>query len=304
MSAHPDDGLTVPSPSRAEALDAALGEVDWRELPDGAVRDRIDAPSGSLARVTMGPAEGQRVVLVPGVTGSKEDFLLMMPLLAQAGYRVEAYDMAGQYESAAAGPENLEPPEERYTLKLFTDDLVSVLQSGAVPAHVLGYSFAGTVASVVAAEHPELVATLTLLSSPPDVGQSLRSFKVIGPLSRVLPEWTLGPIFTTALRLNLNRNNPHRALFVRARLELTRPSSVTDVLALIKRTPEVASRLRESGIPMMVATGTGDVWPVSAHRAFAQSLGARCLILRTGHSTGERAPHQLVEAMLGLMSHY
>jgi len=70
--------------------------VDWSAHPPGTERDWIAAPSGHLARISLGPSDGERVVLVPGVTGSKEDFILMMPLLAAAGYRVEAFDMAGR----------------------------------------------------------------------------------------------------------------------------------------------------------------------------------------------------------------
>ena len=88
----------------AEQLDAMLPEIDWAVLPVGAVRSRFAAPSGQLAMVSLGDPGNPRVLLVPGVTGSKEDFTLMMPELAAAGYHVQSFDLAGQYESAAAGP--------------------------------------------------------------------------------------------------------------------------------------------------------------------------------------------------------
>lgn len=298
--------LTLPEdaamgPDRAARLDAALGEIDWWTLPAGTERDRVAAPSGKLARISLGPADGERIILVPGLTGSKEDFILMMPLLAAAGYRVESYDMAGQYESAAAGPEHLHPPRNRYTLELFTDDLLAVLASAPGPAHVLGYSFAGTVAAVAAVEHPELFASLTLLSAPPLAGQALRGFKKIGLLSHLIPGRALGTPFVAALRRNVHRAPADRAVFVRARLELTRASSVGDILALMKRTPDCAAALRDTRIPLLVATGTGDVWPVRAHLAFAERLGARSLVLTTGHSPCETTPHQLTEAIVDLI---
>lgn len=285
----------------ADRLDAALGEIDWGALPPKTERDRVEVPSGELARISLGPVDGERVVLVPGVTGSKEDFILMMPLLAAAGYRVEAYDMAGQYESAAAGPENLSPPQRRYTLDLFVEDLDTVLDTGRAPAHVLGYSFAGTVAAVAAITRPEKFTSLTLLSAPPVAGQALRGFKYVGPISHVIPGRSLGPAFVTALRYNVHRAPAHRAVFVRARLELTRASSVGDILALMKRTPDYTTALRETGIPTLVASGTGDVWPAVAHERFADRLGAEAVILPTGHSPCETAPHQLTAAMLRLM---
>lgn len=303
MSALPDDERAPAFVSEAARLDAELPPTDWSVLPDGIDRGAIAAPSGSLACIAMGPADGQRVVLVPGVTGSKEDFILMMPLLAAAGYRAESFDMAGQYESYAAGPENLDPPQHRYTLELFTDDLVAVLRAGSTPAHVLGYSFAGTVASVVAVEHPELVASLTLLSAPPLPGQSLRGFKVLGRFSGPVSGRTAASLMIWGVSNNVHRGPKDRAAFIRARFALTRRSSVGDILGLMKQTPDVADAVRAGGVPTLVATGTGDVWPVSAHREFARRLGATLLVLDTGHSPCETAPHQLTEAMLQLFGH-
>ena len=287
--------------ARAASLDAALAAIDWSVLPDGAERDEVAAPSGPLARVSLGPAEGSRVVLVPGMTGSKEDFTLMLPLLAADGHRVESFDMAGQYESAAAGPERLRPPQENYTLSLFVDDLLAVLGTGETPAHVLGYSFAGTVAATAAVQHPELFASLTLLSAPPLPGRALRGFKKLGPLSRFVPPRVLGPLFISALRHNVHGAPHDRAKFVTARFELTRRSSVADIMSLMQQTPDLAAQLRATGIPVLVATGRGDVFRTADHRAFAERIGASLLVLPTGHSPCETAPHQLTEAMRDLM---
>lgn len=286
---------------RAAARDAAITPIDWSVLPDGARRDLVDVPSGRLARVTLGPPDGRRVVLVPGMTGSKEDFTLMMPLLVASGYRVEAFDLAGQYESAGAGPENLDPPGERYTFELFRDDLRAVLTSGVAPAHVLGYSFAGTVATAVLAERPELFASLTLLSATPVAGQALRAFPVLGPFSSLPSATTLGALFVWALRHNVHRAPRERAVFVTARFDLTRRSSVADVLDLMRHTPDLADAVRATGVPVLVVSGEHDVWPLAAHRAFAARLDARLAVLDAGHSPCETAPHQVVEAMRTVM---
>ncbi|HTN58504.1 MAG TPA: alpha/beta hydrolase, partial [Protaetiibacter sp.] len=111
--------------------DAAIGETDWAAPLPGAVSSVFPAPSGPLALVSLGDPTHPRVVLVPGATGSKEDFVLMLPLLAGAGYFVQTYDLAGNYESAEAGP----PPGGRYDYELFVDDLVAVLAAGT-PAHL------------------------------------------------------------------------------------------------------------------------------------------------------------------------
>ncbi|MDL5351842.1 alpha/beta hydrolase [Microbacterium sp. zg-YB36] len=298
MSVDRADGEAQGIASRAAQFDAALGPIDWSLLPPDVQRDRVTAPSGALARISMGPVDGQRVVLVPGVTGSKEDFIRMMPMLAAAGYRVESFDMAGQYESYTAGPENLVPPQRRYTLELFVDDLLAVLATGATPAHVLGYSFAGTVVAATAVAHPELFSSITLLSAPPIAGQALRAFKILGPVSGPIPARTAARLMMWGVRNNVHRGPQDRAVFVRARFALTRTSSVEDIFWLMKHTPDLADALRALGLPILVVTGTGDVWPVAAHQAYAARLNAVLRVIDTGHSPCESAPHQLTEAML------
>jgi pimeloyl-ACP methyl ester carboxylesterase len=283
-------------------LDARIDEIDWTLLPPGCVRDVVSTPSGALARITAGPEDGRRVVLVPGATGSKEDFLLMLPLLTAAGYRVEAFDLAGQYESAGAGPENLRPPGSRYTLEEFVDDLIVVLESGATPVHLLGYSFAGTVAAACTVGRPDLVATLTLLSAPPMPGRALGGFKRVGRLiGRAGPRLSAA-VMVQGVRWNVTRVGPRRQAFVRDRLRYTRRSSVRDVLGLMASTPDLALAVRGTGVPALVAVGTGDLWPLELHRTFAASMGAEFVAYRTGHSPCETAPHQLVADLLRLFA--
>lgn len=282
------------------SLDKRLPRTDWSTWPTGAVRDRVVVPSGSLARVAMGPHGASRVVLVPGATGSKEDFLRVMPLLAAAGYRVESFDLAGQFESTTAGPENLTPPSTVYELDLFVNDLIAVLKDGDSPAHLLGYSFAGTVAAVTAVRRPDLVATLTLLSTPPTAGRALRGMKWVGWLAGRASGRVAATTLLTGIRWNLEGGSRDRHAFVRTRLRRTRLASVRDIMALMANTPDVAAPLRATGIPVLLAIGTHDLWPLRRHRAFAAAIGASIAIYRAGHAPGETAPHQLAADLLRL----
>ena len=114
-------------------LDRAIPDIDWHVFPAGTVHDVFAAPSGGLARVRLGDPDAPRVVLISGVAGSKEDFILLFPLFAAAGYRVESYDIAGHYGSVDAGPQNLDPPREHYDYRLFVDDLIAILEDGRTP---------------------------------------------------------------------------------------------------------------------------------------------------------------------------
>jgi pimeloyl-ACP methyl ester carboxylesterase len=282
----------------ARERDRAIPDMDWRAFAPGSVHDLFAAPSGGLARVRLGTPDRGRIVLVPGVTGSKEDFTLMMPLLASAGFLAESFDLAGQYESAAAGPENLEPPRAHYDYRLFLDDLYAVLESGPTPAHVLGYSFAGLVAQLGLAERPDLFASLTLLSTPPATGQVFGGIKRIGRLSHLASSRLGASLLLWGIRNNLNRVPPRRYAFVRDRFAFTRRASVDDIVALMMSTPDFSQAVREAPVPKLVAVGEHDLWPTTQYAEYAERIGARIAVYRTGHSPCETAPHQLVRDML------
>jgi pimeloyl-ACP methyl ester carboxylesterase len=294
----------VPSETTDDAIarDAALDDIDWTILPDGVMARRFDAPSGSLAIIEAGIPGNPRIVLVPGVTGSKEDFVLMLPLLAAAGFSVLAYDMAGQYESHAAGPEHLEPPRLHYDHDLFVNDLLAILESDSGPAHVLGYSFAGTVAQIALVKRPELFRSLTLLSAPPQSGQGFRGVKRIGWISGFASGRVGAALMIWGVKQNFVHVPPGRLSFVRLRFRQTRRSSVADIIALMKRAPDLDAAIAESSIPKLVAVGEHDLWPTALHRAFAESIGARLAVYPTGHSPCETSPHQLVQDLLALYS--
>jgi pimeloyl-ACP methyl ester carboxylesterase len=285
----------------ARERDAAIPDLDWRVFPAGTVRDHFSAPSGRLARVGLGSGARGRVVLFPGVTGSKEDFTLMLPLLAEAGYRAEAYDLAGQYESRDAGPENLDPPRARYDYPLFINDLTAVLESGP-RAHVLGYSFAGLVSQLIVAARPELFSSLTLLSTPPATGQVFRGVKRIGRFSSLAGPRSGASLMLWGIRNNLNRVPPQRIAFVRERFALTRRESVDDIVGLMMRMPDVADAVRAASVPTLVATGAHDLWPTEQYLSYAQRIGAQVAVYETGHSPCETAPHQLVRDMLAMFA--
>lgn len=288
--------------ARAEAvlLDAAIPDLDWSRVPPGAQRTWFDAPSGRLAALTAGDPGNPRVVLVPGVTGSKEDFALMLPLLAAAGYFVVSFDMAGQFESAAAGPQRLEPPRRHYDHDLFVADLIHVLESAAGPSHVLGYSFAGTVSQLAFARRPELFASIAFLSCPPEPGQGFRGVKRIGRLSWLTTRRVGGALMIWGVKRNFTRVPPGRNRFVRSRFALTSRQSVGDIIGLMKRSPDLREHLAAAAVPRLVAVGLHDLWPIELHEDFARRIGARLTVYRTGHSPCETNPHELSLDLLEL----
>lgn len=287
-------GTAVESRTQAAVLDRRLRPIEWSVPDPRSVAFRFDAPSGRLAAWSLGDPADPRVVLVPGATGSKEDFLLLAPPLAAAGYFVQSFDLAGHYDSAAAGPSKR---TGRWDYPLFLDDLVAVLEAGA-PAHVLGYSFAGILAQIVLADRPALFRSLTLLTSPPLTGNVFRGVKIVGPLARFMTPRVGAGLMIWGIQTNKNSVDERRLAFVRDRLTVTRRESVDDIIGLMMQTPDVTSAVATAGIPILVATGQRDLWPVRIHAEYADRIGAELAVYRTGHSPCETTPHQLALDMI------
>jgi pimeloyl-ACP methyl ester carboxylesterase len=282
----------------AYGLDEALPPIDWAVAPEGTRAYRFAAPSGSLAAWDLGDPAGDRVVMVPGITGSKEDFALLAPILAAEGFFVQSYDLPGQYESAEAGPAGA----DGWSYELFVDDMVAFLEAGDRPAHLLGFSFAGIVAQLVTLRRPDLVRTLTLLATPPLTGQVFHGVRRAGWLAR-LPIFTkhvLGGVMIWNVRTNFSKVTPERLAFANARLDHTRRESVDGIVGLMMHTPDVRRELRASPIPKLVVAGEHDLWRPERYRRFAGEIGATAAVYATGHSPCETTPHQLALDMVQL----
>lgn len=275
------------------SLDAAIGDIDWTVPPPGSHSSRFAAPSGELAVVSLGDPAHPRVVLVPGATGSKEDFVLMLPLLAHAGYFVQSYDLAGQYESHTAGADTT------YSYELFIGDLIAFLEAGA-PAHLLGYSFAGTVAQLVAKRRPDLIRSLALLTTPPGAGNVFATMKWLGPLAPIASPRRGAGLMIWGIVTNKNRVPPRRLEFVRSRFALTSRRSVDEIVGLMMSSPDLRSDMRALAVPKLVIAGSHDLWPIAAHERFAHAIGADFRAYATGHSPSETTPHQLTADLLDL----
>ncbi|MFI5065577.1 MAG: alpha/beta fold hydrolase, partial [Streptosporangiales bacterium] len=119
------------------------------QLPSGVQRRTIETSRGAFAALEALPVNGvherQPALLVPGYTGSKEDFLLILQALAAAGRQVVAIDMRGQFET----PGGDDPAA--YRLDALAADVTMIAdQLGPNPEgkgiHLLGHSLGGLVA--------------------------------------------------------------------------------------------------------------------------------------------------------------
>jgi pimeloyl-ACP methyl ester carboxylesterase len=179
--------------------------------------------------------------------------------------------------------------------------MVALLEDGG-PAHVLGYSFAATVAQLVAVERPELVRSLTLLAAPPEPGNGFRGVRGLGPFTWLATGRVGAALMTWGIVTNKNHVPPKRLDFVRARFELTSRRSMQDIIVLMKHAPDLRDRLRAVDIPKLVAVGSHDLWPTALHAELARRIGAELAVYKTGHSPCETTPNALARDMLRLFA--
>ena len=166
------------------------------DVPSGVRWITLPTERGQFAAFEALPATGvserRPALLVPGFTGSKEDFLPILRQLAAAGRRVIAIDMRGQYETPGTDD------RDAYSLAELSADIGAIVTAIAadpsrMPArsdasvHLLGHSFGGLVAreTVLTDTYAQGVCSLTLMSSGPG--------KLTGPAAGVLAD-VVGPI--------------------------------------------------------------------------------------------------------------
>ena len=137
------------------------------DLPDGVRRTTIRTGRGAFAALEAVPASGvcerEGALLVPGYTGSKEDFLAILDLLADSSRHAIAIDMRGQFETP--GPDD----PGGYSAVALGADIVAVMHATGAK-HLVGHSYgglAGREAVLAGAGADAQIVSFTLMSSGP-----------------------------------------------------------------------------------------------------------------------------------------
>jgi pimeloyl-ACP methyl ester carboxylesterase len=242
-------------------------------LPPAAVRRTV----AGLAALELDPPDGPvapvPLLLVPGFTGSKEDFLELLEPLADRGRRAVAVDLPGQYESP--------PLQGPYSVAALAAAVLAAIDDlGTATVHLVGHSFGGLVAREVALQRPQRLESLILLSSGPAALEGQRAV-MLTQLLGVAPQTP-----PTVLWEHVEAADPRVGEltadirdFLRARFLGNDPAGLVGMAqALLSepdRTPALAALAHEVGLPLLVAHGDADdAWPPAVQAAMAERLGA------------------------------
>lgn len=277
--------------------------------PHRARRVDLQGDYGPIAALHAVPAadadRGATALLVPGYTGSKEDFAPLLDPLAEAGFAVHAIDLPGQYQSP--GPDD---PQAYLPAALgaVIAKLITQLGAGGRKVLLLGHSYGGLVARGALLSGVR-VDGLTLLSSGPNElpeGERRRALEAGEPLLR-----SGGVPAAQQLREARDAASPNWEQTPETLKELLRArflgSSAAGLLGMaegLRREPDLVGRLaaalRTAGTPALVVCGEhDDAWSVASQRDMADRLDADFAVVSdAAHSANTENPEALLATLL------
>lgn len=241
------------------------------------------------------------VVLVPGFTGSKEDFLDVLEPIADGGFHVIALDQRGQFETPHG--------DEEVSLGTLADDLLTFISTASpnAPAHVVGHSFGGLVVRSALLRDASGFASLSLLCSGPGaLPQDQRA--LLDMLIASLDQFSLEQIWQAREAMDQAAGTPQPPPevhdFMRRRFLANSPRAVAAKAQVLcsepDRSTELGAALAAASVPALVVTGRDDdAWPVESQAAMAVTIGARWEVIEgAGHSPAVDQPQATARAHL------
>jgi len=254
-------------------------------------------PIDGLSLYVEDSGAGSPVLFLHGLGSSGQDFRLVAPRLA-AGHRVITPDLRGHGRS--------EKPDGPYSVPLFARDIAMLCERlGLTSVHVVGLSLGGMVGFQLAVDRPQLVRSLIIINSGPDmVPRTLRwklalatrvmLLKLFGPraMSRILAP----KLFPKPEQEPLRRE-------IAARIAANDPSAyLRATRGLIGWT--VLDRLDDVRCPVLALSSDRDYTPHAAKQAYVDLLGhARLQELHdSGHAAPLDQPVQIIDAATAFLS--
>ncbi|MYR59822.1 alpha/beta fold hydrolase [Streptomyces sp. SID625] len=281
--------------------------------PSGARSYRLRTARGEFAVVDVPAAAGAgprgTALLLPGFTGSKEDFNALHAPLAARGYRTVAVDGRGQFESD--GPEH---DESAYAQEQLARDVLAQTAALAVPVHLLGHSLGGQIARAAVLLDRSPFVSLTLMSSGPAQVSASQQQRVkllrdaLAALS-MAEVWeavqaveaaaaTGGADEDGGLSVTLGSGAEDRD-DLRRRWLGTRPAQLLATGRQLCAEPDRTAELAAVALPFHVLSGArDDAWPVPLLDTMAVRLGARRTVVEGAeHSPNVDRPLATAQAL-------
>ncbi|MFF4831979.1 alpha/beta fold hydrolase [Streptomyces sp. NPDC001315] len=275
------------------------------DTPPGARAYPLRTARGEFAVVDMPAVAGTEVkgvaLILPGFTGSKEDFNLVHEPLAVRGYRTVAVDGRGQYESDGPAED-----ESAYARAELARDVLAQAEALGAPVHLVGHSLGGQIARSAALLDHSPFASLTLVASGPaqiSVSQEQR----VKLLRDALSVLTMAEMWEAIRAMGPPEEvgGPARGLGTQEQLRRrwlgTKPAQLRATGGQLCSEPDRVDELAALPLPFHVLSGTrDDTWPVTVLDEMAVRLGAhRTVVPGAEHSPNLDQPLPTARALAG-----
>lgn len=257
-----------------------------------------DVDGSPVAWREAGPADGDLVLLLHGLGGSRTAWEPQLAALAAAGHRAVAWDMPGYGASDAVEP---------LTFAAIADAAVELLDVlGVGRAHLVGLSFGGQHALHVVLRHPDRVASLVLADTSAVFGAdgTDRDVWIASRLAAIdagaTPADLARPVLTAIAGPGFDGTDLDAAVAAFSRI------GVDGFRAAVRCLPDhdVVDRLGEITAPTLVIVGELDTeTPVSYAEVLADGIaGARLVVVPdAGHLTPSESPDTFNRHLVGFL---
>lgn len=267
--------------------------------PPGVDARRLETARGSFAALDARPAGQARgtVLLLPGFTGSKEDFIALLRPLADAGYRALSVDGRGQYESE--GPAQDESPYAQDELAQDVLALADTVDGG--PPHLLGHSLGGQIARAATLRAPAgTFASLTLVASGPAAISPSQQERA-KMLTDALAVLSMAEAWAAIQAMDPPEDTDLDGDALRERWLLHSPAQLIATGRQLCAEPDRVSELAATALPKHVVSGErDDTWPIPWLDDMADRLHAhRTVIAGAEHSPNTDRPAETAAALIG-----
>jgi pimeloyl-ACP methyl ester carboxylesterase len=280
------------------------------QLPEQVRSATLMTARGPFAVLEAEPARGvsfrKPALLIPGYTGSKENFLPILEPLAAAGRTVVALDQRGQYQSPDAPDRAGYAPAALAADILAIADVVGRLSDGV---HLVGHSMGGLIAREAVLQRPAGFESLTLLGSGPGTIAGPRAdelrhvLAMLDPADGALPD-DKAQLAALVRQVWHDQHEPearaegvdeHVIAFLKERMLRTCPIHLIVLARYLLDCPDLTPRLSAlvaAGLPVQVVYGENDdAWSPVEQDDMAERAGAeRTCIPGAAHSPAIEAP--------------
>ena len=240
---------------------------------------------------------GEPVLLIHGLGSSTEDWEYQVERLASQ-YTVVSYDVRGHGQTSK--------PRGRYSVPQFAADAAALIDRlGLGPVHVQGISMGGMIALQLAVDKPELVRSLTIVNSGPEmILRTMRQRIAIYQrfvIVRLMGMRKMGEVLSKVL-LPMPEHGTLRETFVE-RWARNNPGAYLRALrALIGWS--VSARLGTIRCPTLILAADQDYTPVAYKQFYMASIpGARLAVVPNArHMLPVERPTEYNDAVMEFLS--